>query len=65
MSENEAGRTWRRAAECESAHCVEVCFDGPDVLVRDSKDPDGPLLRFGRDEWHVFCAAVAGGQLRG
>jgi hypothetical protein len=64
MSENETGRVWRRAEECESAHCVEVCFDGPEVLVRNSNDPGGALLRFDRDEWRVFCAAVAGGQLR-
>jgi Domain of unknown function (DUF397) len=28
------------------------------VLVRDSKNPDGPKLAFGRDTWAAFAARV-------
>jgi hypothetical protein len=30
----------------------------PAVAVRDSEDPDGPVLSFGRAEWHAFAASV-------
>lgn len=43
--------------------CVEVgtcTCDG--VHVRDSKDPDGPVLSFTRDDWRGFLAGVSEGQ---
>lgn len=60
---------------CESGHCVEVQFisgcdtnacvevghDGGDVLIRDSKDPEGPVLRFTDEEWTNFQGAVRAG----
>lgn len=48
---------------CESAHCVEVAKTGTDVLIRDSKDPLGPVLRFTREEWENFTDAVKDGTL--
>lgn len=47
---------WRKASRSTSdGACVEVAYaaDGT-VLVRDSKDPDGPVLRFTADEWEAF-----------
>jgi hypothetical protein len=42
--------------------CVEVA-DGADfVLVRDSKDPGGPVLTFTLPEWKAFVAGVKAGQ---
>lgn len=32
------------------------------VLVRDSKDPDGPQLRFSAAEWADFTAGVRAGE---
>lgn len=45
-----------------SGQCVAVAIlaDGR-VLVRDSKDPDGPVLRFSRDEWVAFVGDDEGG----
>jgi hypothetical protein len=38
---------------------VEVADDGTgNVFVRDSKDPDGPVLGFDRDTWRAFLADV-------
>ncbi|MPZ66686.1 MAG: DUF397 domain-containing protein [Pseudonocardiaceae bacterium] len=38
--------------------CVEVA-PGPDrVLVRDSKDPGGPVLSVTAEEWRSFLATV-------
>ncbi|UNO41032.1 DUF397 domain-containing protein [Streptomyces sp. MST-110588] len=43
-----------------SGECVEVAMNNPgEVAVRDSKDPDGPILRFGAAEWAAFQEAVA------
>ncbi|MGI5125239.1 DUF397 domain-containing protein [Pseudonocardia sp. CA-107938] len=42
--------------------CVEVRFDGDDVLVADSKQHGrGPEIRFARAAWDAFVAAVVGG----
>jgi Domain of unknown function (DUF397) len=34
--------------------CVTVRFAGGTAQVRDSKDPDGPVLVFTRGEWEAF-----------
>jgi len=43
-------------------NCVEVAFLGDGVAVRDSKDPDGPVLRFTRAEWAAFTDGVRAGE---
>jgi hypothetical protein len=53
---------WRRSSACTETTCVEVAIDLPVVLVRDSKDPNGPVLRFTTDEWSAFLAGVTAGQ---
>jgi len=35
---------------------------GGGVAVRDSKDPDGPILRFTAAEWAAFVEGVAAGE---
>lgn len=44
--------------------CVEVgtctCHG---VLVRDSKDPDGPVLNFSTDSWRALIAGIKAGEL--
>jgi hypothetical protein len=38
---------WIKAtASSDSGNCVELRRSGGEVQVRDSKDPDGPVLRF-------------------
>ncbi|WP_083929447.1 DUF397 domain-containing protein [Catelliglobosispora koreensis] len=53
---------WRSACG-EAGSCVEVCYDGDDVLVRSSRDPSGPVLTFTTDEWRNFCAGIVSGEL--
>ena len=36
----------------------KVALTGPDVLVRDSKDPSGPILRFDRSAWSIFLGRI-------
>jgi hypothetical protein len=42
---------------CEGGTCVEVAL-GEVVFVRDSKNPDGPMLVFTRTEWTEFVNGV-------
>jgi hypothetical protein len=56
-----AGNGCVEIALCESAGCVEISQDGASVLIRDSKDPDGPQLVFTREEWDQFLEGARGG----
>ena len=44
--------------------CVEVAFgeDDESVNVRDSKNPEGPVLTFTPDEWDAFIKGVKQGE---
>jgi hypothetical protein len=46
-----------------NGNCVEVASlsDG-EIGVRDSKDSEGPVLRFTSDEWHAFVGGVRNGE---
>lgn len=62
MRENECVEVqWIRA--CGSNACVEVGFpDSGSVMVRDSKDAQGPILVFTSDEWAAFTEGVRAGE---
>ncbi|WP_182887413.1 DUF397 domain-containing protein [Microbispora sp. H10885] len=51
-----AGVVWVKSPySSNNGACVEVgLLDGGDIAVRDSKDPDGPALRFTAAEWDAF-----------
>ena len=51
---------WRKSSRSgdNGGTCVEVGTAGPAVAVRDSKDPDGPLLAFAADTWKAFAEQV-------
>mgnify|MGYP001580902812 CR=1 FL=1 len=42
--------------------CVEVARKPEGVAVRDSKNPDGPVLYFTHDEFAAFANGVKGGE---
>lgn len=54
---------WRKSSYCGSSACVEVARADGQVLVRDSKNPDIPPVRFSPDEWDAFLARGQSGQL--
>jgi predicted secreted Zn-dependent protease len=55
--------TWRKSTRSGAAgHCVEVAEMPAGVLVRDSKDATGPVLRFAADGWQNFIAGVREGE---
>lgn len=45
-----------------AGNCVEVAVGTENVHVRDSKDPDGPVLKFTSGEWTAFLAGVNAGE---
>jgi Domain of unknown function (DUF397) len=51
--------TWHKSSYSNSSsNCVEVADIGSEIAVRDSKNPDGPVLVFGTQEWRAFVAAI-------
>jgi hypothetical protein len=59
----DATLVWRKSTRSGAAgHCVEVAQVPSAVLVRDSKDIDGPVLAFGAPGWAGFIAGVRAGE---
>jgi hypothetical protein len=57
---------WRKSTRSSgTAECVEAAVVPGAVLVRDSKDPDGPMLRFTPSGWAAFLAGVRAGEFDG
>jgi hypothetical protein len=65
---------WARSSHCSGGDCVEVQYEtrnaSPSTVVasdemvvklRDSKDPDGPVLTFTQDEWQRFILGAKAG----
>lgn len=46
----------------QGGNCVEAAFTSDGVLVRDSKDPDGPWLKFTGAEWDAFLDGAKKGE---
>jgi hypothetical protein len=60
-----SGPTWIRSSRTYgNGNCVEVAArSGHNVNVRDSKNPQGAVLRFTPTEWTAFLADVRAGGL--
>lgn len=56
---------WRSSSFCESGACVQVALADHHVAVRDSKDPDGPILWFTAGEWKNFLEALRANDFHG
>jgi hypothetical protein len=54
---------WKKSTRSGNNGCVEVTFVEGGVAVRDSKDRDGPVLRFTAQEWVAFIWAARNGEL--
>ena len=54
---------WRKSTRSgDSGNCVEVANVPGGVLVRDSKNPQGALLRFSAKEWRAFLDGCISGE---
>lgn len=51
---------WRKSSHSggNGGDCIEVGTRPGMILVRDSKDTDGPKLTFDREAWSAFAAKV-------
>jgi len=58
--EGTSAMTWRKSSYSGNSggNCVEVGAAAHLIAVRDSKDPDGSRLTFGREAWDAFAAKV-------
>lgn len=54
--------TWVSASACSGGQCVEVGCDGDLILVRNSRDPDGPVLSCTMQEWSAFLNGARNGE---
>lgn len=53
---------WRKSSTSNQQGCVEVALRRGEIMVRDSKDPRGPTLRFTTTEWAAFLTGVRRGE---
>lgn len=56
--------TWRRstASGGGGGNCVEVSIASDYVLMRHSRNPQGPRLKFSLAEWEAFLTGVRNGE---
>jgi hypothetical protein len=53
---------WRKSSHSNLNGCVEVVVVDGEVAVRNSRDPQGPVLEFTADEWRAFLDGVRDGE---
>jgi hypothetical protein len=59
------GAVWHKSTRSggNGGDCVEVARNLPGIVaIRDTKDPGGAALVFGRAEWAAFLAGVRDGE---
>jgi len=55
--------TWRKATRSgNDGACVEVTRKDDNILVRDSKHPNGTTLEFTQKEWDAFLDGARKGE---
>lgn len=60
------GETWRKARRSvANGACVEVARGREVIAVRDSKDPDGPILVATPARWRAFVGGAKKGAFDG
>jgi hypothetical protein len=62
---NCAKAQWRKSSYSNGqANCVEVATNLPGmVVIRDSRDPQGPALAFAWAEWRAFVTDIQNGTM--
>ena len=57
------GVVWYKAQRSVgNGACVELALMDGMVAIRDSKDPDGPVLRYTATEWYAFLDGAKKGE---
>jgi len=60
-----SGAEWRKSARSggTGGNCVEIATNLPGVIaVRDSKNPDGPVITLTTAQWRSFATGVKLGE---
>ena len=59
-----SGSYWIKSSlSYANGNCVEVAsLSSGEIGVRNSRDSEGPVLRFTSDKWHVFLGGVRNGE---
>jgi Domain of unknown function (DUF397) len=55
------GLSWRVARKCNAGSCIRVATSGNNVVIGDSKSPEGPVLTYSRSEWATFVEGIRHG----
>jgi hypothetical protein len=58
---NETYNWYKSSYTAGQGNCVEVAAVPDGIAVRDSKNPAGPVLRFGVAAWQAFVNGVKAG----
>jgi len=54
---------WRKARRSAgNGACVEVSPAGGQILIRDSKDRNGPVMEYSERSWHIFIVGAKTGR---
>jgi Domain of unknown function (DUF397) len=61
LSISQSPLVFRKSRRCDSGSCVEVAETADGMAMRDSDNPDGPILYFTREQWADFLAGARGG----
>jgi hypothetical protein len=58
------GQQWIKSSfSYANGNCLEVSgLSGNRIKIRDSKDPEGPVLQFTPAEWDAFLGGVRNGE---
>lgn len=55
--------TWLKArSSTVNGHCIEIASTAGNIAIRDSKDPDGPILVYTPSEFRAFLDGVRNGE---
>jgi hypothetical protein len=54
--------SWRRASFCASNECIEVAPHNNMIVMRNSREPRGQVLRYTAEEWRSFVRGIKAGE---
>jgi Domain of unknown function (DUF397) len=49
---------WRKSGWCDGGACIEVAIQGRAILLRNSVDPDGPVLALTHGAWRDLITGI-------
>ena len=55
-------KAWRKSSKCSTSECVEIAHQQDMILLRDSKSPQTPPLRYTREEFRAFLDGAKAGE---